>query len=121
VVFWVISGGGKTGNHSIHKTCTIRILIRESDLSRDTPRFFRFYSNLEQFIIFEVVHRKFKKTFHPAAPDYRACINEGTDGTAAWVKSQTDLNFTFSQEKCWRLLCIESMPNPRQGDYFISQ
>ncbi|MEJ0082922.1 MAG: hypothetical protein WDM78_18675 [Puia sp.] len=48
VEFWVIGGGGKTANHSIHKTCMIKIFDPGIQICHiKYARFFRFYSNLE--------------------------------------------------------------------------
>jgi glycosyltransferase involved in cell wall biosynthesis len=46
-------------------------------------------------------------------------INEGTDGTAAWVKSQSDLNFTFSQENIGVCYALNQCRTLAKGDYFL--
>ena len=46
-------------------------------------------------------------------------VNEGTDGTAAWVKSQTDLNFTFSQENIGVCFALNQCRTLAKGDYFL--
>jgi glycosyltransferase involved in cell wall biosynthesis len=46
-------------------------------------------------------------------------INEGSDGTTEWVKSQTDLNFTFSQENIGVCYALNQCRTIAKGDYFL--
>jgi len=46
-------------------------------------------------------------------------INEGTDGTIAWVKSQSDLNFTFSHENIGVCYALNQCRTLAKGDYFL--
>ncbi|HZZ76660.1 MAG TPA: glycosyltransferase, partial [Puia sp.] len=46
-------------------------------------------------------------------------INEGNDGTTAWVKSQPDLSFTFSQENIGICYSLNQCRTLAHGDYFL--
>lgn len=46
-------------------------------------------------------------------------INEGTDGTAEWVKSQPDLSFTFSKENIGVCYALNQCRTLATGDYFL--
>ncbi|MEJ0082923.1 MAG: glycosyltransferase family A protein [Puia sp.] len=46
-------------------------------------------------------------------------INEGADGTTEWVKSQPDLNFTFSQENIGVCYALNQCRTLAGGDYFL--
>ncbi len=46
-------------------------------------------------------------------------INEGTDGTVAWVKSQTDLDFTLSTENIGVCYALNQCRTIARGDYFL--
>ncbi|HET7002016.1 MAG TPA: glycosyltransferase [Puia sp.] len=46
-------------------------------------------------------------------------INEGTDGTADWVKSQSDLNFTYTPENIGVCYALNQCRTLAEGDYFL--
>jgi glycosyltransferase involved in cell wall biosynthesis len=46
-------------------------------------------------------------------------INEGTDGTSEWVKSQSYLDFTFSQENIGVCYALNQCRTIATGDYFL--
>jgi glycosyltransferase involved in cell wall biosynthesis len=46
-------------------------------------------------------------------------INEGTDGTAEWVKSQSDLDFTFSKQNIGVCYALNQCRTLAIGDYFL--
>jgi glycosyltransferase involved in cell wall biosynthesis len=46
-------------------------------------------------------------------------INEGTDGTAGWVESQSDLNFTFSEKNIGVCYALNQCRTLAKGDYFL--
>jgi GT2 family glycosyltransferase len=46
-------------------------------------------------------------------------INEGADGTIDWVKSQPDLDFTFSQENIGVCYALNQCRTLARGDYYL--
>lgn len=94
-------------------------LIRESrSVTLDTPVFSVFIPTWNNLSYLKLCIESLRK--HSILPlQIIVHVNEGTDGTAAWVKSQTDLNFTFSQENIGVCYALNQCRTLATGDYFL--
>ena len=94
-------------------------LIRESrSVTVDTPVFSVFIPTWNNLSFLRLCIESLRK--HSILPlQIIVHVNEGTDGTAAWVKSQTDLNFTFSQENIGVCYALNQCRTVAKGDYFL--
>jgi glycosyltransferase involved in cell wall biosynthesis len=94
-------------------------LIRESrSVTLDTPVFSVFIPTWNNLSYLKLCIESLRK--HSVLPlQIIVHVNEGTDGSAAWVKSQSDLNFTFSQENIGVCYALNQCRTLAKGDYFI--
>ncbi|HLA59438.1 MAG TPA: glycosyltransferase family 2 protein [Puia sp.] len=95
------------------------LLIRESrSVTLNTPVFSVFIPTWNNLSYLKLCIDSLRK--HSILPlQIIVHINEGTDGTTAWVKSQADLNFTFSQENIGVCYALNQCRTLAKGDYFL--
>jgi glycosyltransferase involved in cell wall biosynthesis len=94
-------------------------LIRESkSVFIDSPVFSIFIPSWNNLSYLKICIESLRK--HSSLPHQIIVhINEGKDGTSEWVKSQADLNFTFSELNIGVCYALNQCRTLAKGDYFL--